>query len=65
MEFFFSAFDAYLRSGMEAEQALAKTASDYAYVYFHEDGRSPLARAAERALLALQETGEEAVVDDD
>lgn len=61
IEYFFEAFNADLRAGVDPEEALKRTAREYAYVFFGDDDRSELARAASFALAKLQrETGDNA-----
>jgi len=53
--YFFETFDLLLAQGEKPEEALLETARSYAYVFYTEDGRSPLARSAEVVLKRLQE----------
>jgi len=54
-DYFFEALDAFLRSGNSGPDALRKAVESYAYVFYCDDGRTPLARGATLALKELEE----------
>lgn len=55
LTFLLEALNLNLRLGQEPQEAWKGALDDYAYVYFTDDGRTPLARASERALKQLKE----------
>ena len=58
IDYLFSALDFYITMGVDSIEAWHKALEDYKYVYHTDDGRTPLARAAERALQAMGEDDE-------
>lgn len=57
-DYFFAAFDAHLRGGYAGPEALKRAAHNYAHVFYGDDDKTPLSRAAGIALKEL--LGEEA-----
>ena len=51
--------DEHLSSGLKPDDAWSKALAEYAYVYHTDDGRLPLARAAELALAQMKKEQEE------
>ena len=64
-DFFFEALDMYLRDGIEPGVAIKRATDDYAYVYYHRDGRTPLARASSRVLDFIAEADKDGEKQDD
>lgn len=55
IEYFFLTLNEYLSTGESPHISISKAVNEYAYVYYYDDGRSPLARASEVALGKLKE----------
>lgn len=53
-DYFFASLDFHLRDGNTPNEALKKATYDYQFVFLVDDGRLPIARAAEIALTHLR-----------
>lgn len=53
-DYFFASLDFHLRAGCTPMDALANATSDYKFVFIDDDGRLPVARAAQISLNHLR-----------
>lgn len=53
-DYFWEAFDSHLRAGLTGKEAIEKAAGDYRFVFFNDDDRTSLQRAASLALIQLR-----------
>ena len=54
LDFLMTTFESYLTDGVHPDTAWSMAVADYGYVYFTDDGRLPINRAAERALASME-----------
>lgn len=65
LDYILATLDLYLKEGKRPIEALEETIADYAFVFFHDDGRLPLGRAAKLILKRLREKDDEQEKDTD
>lgn len=53
-DYFFASLDYHLREGETPDEALRNATKDYRFVFLVDDGRLPIGRAAEIALIHLR-----------